>query len=1806
MKEKILKIVTVITLILTLTSLNVLFLGYHIVIALADELEAQNNNTNIADVTFDAYFKTDSGNMHYRQANISDNQVYLYVQVSVLEKGSLDNAKIKIDDANFKIKDNNYSNSYIKSINKQTNEIQLNSVIYNNNVELEIPIEFDKKDTVNAQYFSKESTVQLTGTYKEEEKEEQLEGSKIVKLEWTDNTDVTISQNVEKFVDLGENGILMQQQITSTVENGSLPRETEQLKINVPKINNLLPNTVEVLSNGKKLEDSNIQYNQDAGQVTITKQSNTDAEGNTTWNSDINEYKVIYIYDKAAKEEINAINLQTEINTKLFTKENIQKINEQEVNLEFKGNIVSVNKQTTPEVYKGYLYANSANETIYRENNIIEISNAEVIDTIKANTTNSYFIGNQERQYDANQIHFYKETQISKNRFIELFGENGYINIKDEAENVIGTINKDSQVDENGNIKITYAEPKKGIIIETSKPVEEGQFTIHNIKYIQGNTGYTRNQLKEMTQFTTNEVVETNLGKDETQATINLLDTKTEATLEMNNTNLSTLQKNENVQFTITLKTSSEKYDLFKNPVIEITLPNGISNIDVKSVNTVYADAFNIEYARLGENHNGQKIMQIALSGEQTDYANQMNELSIVINADIEFTLLTPSQKSSVTMSYTNENGNDSSYQTAVEINIQSKPGMMIYSNLVGYNQAGESVYTIDNNVPVGILDIEAGSREVNVNTAIINNYDIEINDVAIIGRIPKKDAYDGTIDTTLLEGIHTNLNGVEILYSQSSTATKDDTSWTQDYTNASSYMIKLDKMTPGQAIAIQYTIQIPENVGYGQTMYAQTDTTYTYLGNVNTQTSKVGARSENLITNNISALSSTIEEKIGNGLNIELSTISGGTELGDGDSVYEGQKILYTMKITNSTGKDLKNVHVKATQTNGNIYGLVEEEAFDPVLGEESLKTYHRYDELNTNVNEFATIESLANGESTVISYEIVVSEVEGEEKQTYGDIQITADDMEDANFSTIKNTIKQAELKLTMSNSFYEEEKIYTGMNVHMNLKIENISGTTLQNLKGTIKLPDTVYCKKGTDLIWEQTTIGDEEGIEVENKLRNLVYDEASNTLTFEMASMEPEEVTQLELYFQLKDTIGKEEDISFMYQMEGSNVYVSNLATMTVHNEKRDMGLAQTASISDDTKLKDEDIFDLTILVENKSDEELNFGVFDTLPKGFTAKSAKLIYQNQEEEIPIVDKANQDENREFEIYNNALAGEKLLAGNTNMQIVITIEIDAEWITEETITNTVDMTYGKLSDEDDYYQYVWHYGMTLDKQFYMQSKEEAENWVEVVQTSSPENNATLEDGQNVTYTVSIRNTKNYEITVTLYDYLPKGLVVESVTLDGTQLEAGDIYVEGHKIGAGEVSTLEITGHVEAIQVANGEMLNNLTVSTVAGNVVSNDIIYKVNTEETPVDPDDPNPDNPDPDDPNPDNPDPDNPNPDNPGGEETYTISGTAWIDSNKDGKRDSEESLLSGIGVSVLNANDGTYVEGINTTTSASGHYEINVTSGNYILVFTYNTQMYKLTEYRKQGVAENENSDVINKTITINGQNSTVGATDTININSSNVESIDIGLTEVSTFDLELNKYVSEIVVQTNKSTTKYGYNNQNLVKVEIPAKEINNATVIIKYAIQITNVGEIAGYVQNIVDYIPSDLSFSSELNKDWYQANSNLQNNSLSNVAIEPGQTQTVELVLVKTVTGDNTGTIINTAEIEEASNSLEISDTDSTPGNNNASEDDYGRAEVIISVGTGRMVVFISIIMTILVVTAVTVVIINKKVLKNDDLEI
>ena len=190
------------------------------------------------------------------------------------------------------------------------------------------------------------------------------------------------------------------------------------------------------------------------------------------------------------------------------------------------------------------------------------------------------------------------------------------------------------------------------------------------------------------------------------------------------------------------------------------------------------------------------------------------------------------------------------------------------------------------------------------------------------------------------------------------------------------------------------------------------------------------------------------------------------------------------------------------------------------------------------------------------------------------------------------------------------------------------------------------------------------------------------------------------------------------------------------------------------------------------------------------------------------------------------------------------------------------------------------------------------------------------------------------------------------------------------------------------------------------------------------------------------------------------------------------------------------------------------------------------------------------------------------------------------------FDLKLDKYITKVIIQNKQGTLVKEYNDTNLAKVEIDRKYLSNSTIIIEYSINVTNEGEIAGYVGEITDYIPKDLKFTSEMNKEWYSStDGNLHNNTLANEKIEPGATKTKTLILTKTMTDNNTGTTINTAEITKCSNLLRVNDTDSTPGNNKQGEDDTSTAEIIISVKTGGVIIGIVPILILMIIIAVII---------------
>lgn len=337
----------------------------------------------------------------------------------------------------------------------------------------------------------------------------------------------------------------------------------------------------------------------------------------------------------------------------------------------------------------------------------------------------------------------------------------------------------------------------------------------------------------------------------------------------------------------------------------------------------------------------------------------------------------------------------------------------------------------------------------------------------------------------------------------------------------------------------------------------------------------------------------------------------------------------------------------------------------------------------------------------------------------------------------------------------------------------------------------------------------------------------------------------------------------------------------------------------------------------------------------------------------------------------------------------------------------------------------------------------------------------------------------------------------------------------------------------------------------------------------------------------------------NPDDPNdadSEGNHNITGMVWIDKNEDGIKQSEEETIQNVSVTLYDANTNTSQQ--NTKTTDNGKYQFNnIPKGNYLVLFEYDTGSYTPTKFTPYGSNTNS-SHAMKKTVAINGQERTVGITDIIKMDRSDVENLNMGLVANSRFDLKLDKYINQITVKNDKTKT-YQYQNEKLAKIEIAAKQIDKTQVQIEYKIVVTNEGNVTAYVDEVIDYVSQDLQVSAATNHGWKKdAKGNLVNTSLVGEKIQPGESKELKLTVTKKMTSQNTGTIINTAEINASKSVQNLKDVDSVAGNRKAGEDDYSEANVIISIKTGLVR---NIILFILGIGFVSLLILGMKKVKN-----
>ena len=1612
MKGNILKKVLCMLLIIVLTMVQFIFTGYNAVQALYEELEQQNTQISRSNVSFDAYFKKDNQNTHSKELKISEGD-NLFFNINIKNTGSLNDAKIVVNNANFKIKADEIKNQYVKSV--ENNVIYLNQIIYGNNAEIQIPIEFEKTDKIATSYFNMENNITLSGKYKETS-EKDIEKTINTRTIWTDSTDTTLTTSIEKYFSLGEEGVLLQQNIVSTVNENKLPKENEKITVTVPVIENEKPKEIVVVRNENKIEENNFNYNKEQNILEIQKNNTINENQEINWNEQTDTYKVIYLYDSKIKEDTRNIDIDVKSETKLFTIENVYEKQEQrQEEVTKRGTSVNINGTISSSVYKGYLYANSQNETIYSENYNVEISQVKTIQNLKIGPSNDAFVSG-DNNIATNGSIYYKSTKINKNNMLDILGEEGNIKITNVSGIVIGEINKDTQTTETGDIIFNYNEVNIEIIIETSKPVKEGTLNIENQKAIKSQTGYSKEQLRSITTLKTSTAVVINdLEKiNSNEMNMELLDTKTEATLSISNNNLTTLELNRNVEIIATLKTPNNQYDLYKNATVEIQLPAGIEEIKVNSINKKFDEELEIQSPSAVTLEDGRKAIRLKLQGEQTNFSNtSVSEgLQIIINANITFSKTIPTNTSKIIMNYTNENGKEQNYQTSLDVNVNSKYGMMVYSKVSGYNEENDVLETFEDKTLSGNLDTEKEEKTAQLERDIINNYDKEITDISIVGRIPEvgeknvdNQTMVSTFITALEKDIEINNPQSKVYYSEQQDIALDSGEWQEkvdNIKNVRSYKIVLpeNKLQPGETLSLKSNLEIPENLSYNQKSYETMSLGYTYEGQVITDTYTTTLSTAEGVNTDLENTVVSAEEIEGIG-QVEVHATSGGAKLEENQSVYEGQAIQYTVVIKNTTEKNLENIKLKIDYPNGNLYDEVIYEDMDTTTGEKKNYTYIEEKEGLTS-KEFE-IEQLDAGDTTTVNYQLSVKEnVETIE----GNIKISADGVEERDVATTKNEVKEAEIKATVPNIIATDLSYYKDEIFEIYLNVKNISDKEVNNAKVSMNIPTSLDIE----------SIGKDEDLEIVNQ--------TNGKLEINIKSIEPQKDKSIKIEFNVKEK--QEGEVNLIYNVTiGENNYTSNITTIKLGGEIKFVTAEQTANISNNSYVQTGDKLTYTITVKNNSQKDVTIlRIIDSIPYGLVINKVYYISDGKNNPVNDIEEENITALENFE-----------LKGNETIQLVIETTVDENEGFEAQITNSPDI-----------------------------------------------------------------------------------LVLE-------------------------------TGAIE---------INDIT------HILKNLVEKEDNKDNKP-----------------------------NKENNKNNRISGAVWQDANKNGAKDSQEQKMSGVTVKLLNSD---LSEKASTKTDAIGEYSFNnIENGQYIVEFEYDTVKYTPTIYKANGISEEVNSDI--NVQSVNGKNA--GITDIVTINNNSISGLNAGLVENKTFDLRLDKYVSKVIVQNSAGTKTISYEKEKLAKVEIDAKKINGSTVIVEYRIDVTNEGEIAGYANEIIDYMPSDMKFSSELNKTWYAPNgSQLKNTELTNNIINPGETKSITLVLTKSMTENNTGTTINTAEIAKSSNDLNIKDVDSTENNNKQGEDDISTAEVLISVRTGvAVVIAISTILITLIAAAIVIYIIRRK---------
>ena len=1035
-KEEIIKKFIAFLLIIALTMVDFALIGAEILLgeqaSYAVDGTVVGTATNNKNVIFDAYFKDANGTvLTSKEESISNEDMKLYVQVVVINGGYF-NGEINIGESNFRLKNEIKSNS----INKiDGNTITLNQINSDEVAEIELGIEAIKDDTISSGLLNMTSKIAIKGTYRDsKEKDIDIKATREVQLvlqsPYTENegmeiTSAVITNKVYKINEKEKR--VVQVLVESGLEGNRYPIKENKIEVEVPEG----VEEVDVIARGKQASNGkeekefgkeNWTYKEAESKVEIAIKNEEENQTIKWEKSGKDRVVVTYIMKAEANlegKEIAATSKITMYDTKGTEKAGIvvAKIEGEKDGIITTG--IGVEERS---IYKGKIYSGEDRE--YKERTNIYVNSKKTGKDISIEKLASTYEAT-EGVVEAN-IEFVS-TKINKEEVTRVLGTEGTLKILTLEGTEVVEINGETEADKEGKVTVSYPAGIKGIKIETTEVKGEGTITIESTKKIKAD----ENSREIKRKYTG--IKERVTGAE---GTIELKETETKVKIEANKTTWSTLTKNDNVQITATLLTNDEKYDLYKNPTINIYLPQEIKDISINGINKMYADEMEIESARF---YPSEKRIEIKLKGEQTQFRNDLTEgIKLVIDTDIILEKNQPTKNTVIKTIVTNENRENEVTLEEKEIQISSKKGVLLYESIEGYNNSNDKTETITSETVDAKLEMEAEEKQAKIQASIVNNYDESMTNVILLGKLPNLEK-NSTIETDLLSTIKADNQETKVYYSTENTEIDSD-KWTENVENINDikmFKIQMDEVEPGEIVNITYPVLVPGNLEENAIANEELVLNYNYSGQELSTSASIRLASPVQVKANVDeeVAGQTFEE---DGLVTNVVAVSANRELQDGEEISNGQTVSYTVKITNYTGKDLNNLKMIADHSNVTYYGEVRENGMYYEEDPSDILVYIRKVQDLENITK--TEETLKAGETITYKYEFVPRKDKGNE--VTGSIRISADDLEEQTISTITNPIKDAELAIDVLNAYNDNMVLYNEDLIRLQIDVENFT--------------------------------------------------------------------------------------------------------------------------------------------------------------------------------------------------------------------------------------------------------------------------------------------------------------------------------------------------------------------------------------------------------------------------------------------------------------------------------------------------------------------------------------------------------------------------------------------------------------------------------------------------------------------------------------------------------------------------------------------------------------------------------------------